>query len=110
MLWIRICNQLLPQCESDPGSQPNVPCVAGSGSWSDFAVTKSLKLYIIYVPLTAWLWIRNDLFWIRTRIPDPTLKGTVHKIENFFGSDFEFCVISLLVIVSPRADLKVINS
>ncbi len=23
----------------------------------------------------------------------------VHKIENFFGSDFEFCVISLLVIL-----------
>jgi hypothetical protein len=26
-----------------------------------------------------------------------TLK--VHKIENFFGSDFEFCVISLLVML-----------
>ncbi len=23
----------------------------------------------------------------------------VHKIENFFGSDFEFCVISLLVML-----------
>jgi hypothetical protein len=23
----------------------------------------------------------------------------VHKIENFFGSDFEFCVISLLVLL-----------
>ncbi len=28
--------------------------------------------------------------------PDP-LK--VHKIENFFGSDFEFCVMSLLVML-----------
>ncbi len=27
----------------------------------------------------------------------PSLK--VHKIENFFGSDFEICVISLLVIL-----------
>jgi hypothetical protein len=27
----------------------------------------------------------------------PPLK--VHKIENFFGSDFEFCVISLLVML-----------
>jgi hypothetical protein len=26
-----------------------------------------------------------------------TLK--VHKIENFFGSDFEFCTISLLVLL-----------
>jgi hypothetical protein len=26
-----------------------------------------------------------------------TLK--VHKIENFFGSDFKFCVISLLVML-----------
>ena len=24
----------------------------------------------------------------------------VHKIENFFGSDFEFCVISLLVMLN----------
>jgi hypothetical protein len=23
----------------------------------------------------------------------------VHKIENFYGSDFEFCVISLLVML-----------
>ncbi len=23
----------------------------------------------------------------------------VHKIENFFGSDFEFCVVSLLVML-----------
>jgi hypothetical protein len=23
----------------------------------------------------------------------------VHKIENFFGSNFEFCVISLLVMI-----------
>ncbi len=23
----------------------------------------------------------------------------VHKIENFFGTDFEFCVISLLVML-----------
>jgi hypothetical protein len=23
----------------------------------------------------------------------------VHKIENFFGSDFEFCTISLLVLL-----------
>ncbi len=23
----------------------------------------------------------------------------VHKIENFFGSDFEFCVISLLIML-----------
>ncbi len=27
------------------------------------------------------------------------IKGTVHKIENFFGSDFEFCVISLLAML-----------
>jgi hypothetical protein len=28
-------------------------------------------------------------------------KGTlkVHKIENFFGSEFEFCTISLLVLL-----------
>ncbi len=26
-------------------------------------------------------------------------KGTVHKIENFFGSDFECCTISLLVLL-----------
>jgi hypothetical protein len=25
-------------------------------------------------------------------------KGTVHKIDNFFGSDFEFCIFSLLVM------------
>jgi hypothetical protein len=29
--------------------------------------------------------------------PPPYLK--VHKIENFFGSDFEFCVISLLIML-----------
>jgi hypothetical protein len=27
------------------------------------------------------------------------LKGTVHKNENFFGSDFDFCSISLLVML-----------
>ncbi len=28
------------------------------------------------------------------------MKGLkVHKIENFFGSDFEFCVISMLVML-----------
>jgi hypothetical protein len=28
-----------------------------------------------------------------------TVPLKVHKIENFFGSDFEFCVISLLVML-----------
>ncbi len=28
------------------------------------------------------------------------MKGLkVHKIENFFGSEFEFCTISLLVVL-----------
>ena len=31
--------------------------------------------------------------------PARTTRLKVHKIENFFGSDFEFCVILLLVIV-----------
>ncbi len=28
-----------------------------------------------------------------------TVPLKVHKIENFFGSDFEFCVIPLLVML-----------
>jgi hypothetical protein len=30
----------------------------------------------------------------------------VHKIENCFGSDFEFCVISLLVMLKYYAFVK----
>jgi hypothetical protein len=30
----------------------------------------------------------------------------VHKIENFFGSDFEFCVISLLVMLKYLGFVK----
>ncbi len=30
----------------------------------------------------------------------------VHKIENFFGSDFEFCVISLLVMLKYSGFVK----
>jgi hypothetical protein len=30
----------------------------------------------------------------------------VHKIENFFGSDFEFCVISLLVMLKYYGFVK----
>ncbi len=30
----------------------------------------------------------------------------VHKIENFFGSDFEFCVISLLVMLKYKGFVK----
>jgi hypothetical protein len=41
----------------------------------------------------------DKFFWAFTQIfvfGDTPLK--VHKIENFFGSDFEFCTISLLVM------------
>ncbi len=31
--------------------------------------------------------------------PPPLLDLKVHKIDNFFGSDFEFCVISFLVML-----------
>ncbi len=34
---------------------------------------------------------------IRSKNPSVTLK--VHKIENFFGSDFEFSTISLLLLL-----------
>ena len=30
----------------------------------------------------------------------------VHKIENFFDSDFEICVISLLVIINNKVLVK----
>ena len=30
----------------------------------------------------------------------------VHKIENLFGSDFEFCVISLLVMLKYKGFVK----
>jgi hypothetical protein len=30
----------------------------------------------------------------------------VHKIENFSGSDFEFCVISLLVMLKHKGFVK----
>jgi hypothetical protein len=35
---------------------------------------------------------------------DSTLK--VHKIDNFFGFDFEFCTVSLLVMVKYEGFVK----
>jgi hypothetical protein len=44
-----------------------------------------------YVPMEGRMYV------VRTYVRLADLK--VHKIENFFGSDFEFCVISLLVML-----------
>jgi hypothetical protein len=41
--------------------------------------------------------IKNAEFYADFRFLDADLK--VHKIEKFFDSDFEFCVISLLVML-----------
>jgi hypothetical protein len=37
---------------------------------------------------------------------DSGLYLKVHKIENFFGFDFEFCVISLLVMLKYEGFVK----
>jgi hypothetical protein len=38
-----------------------------------------------------------DYLYVHILMRDTALK--VHKNENFFGSDFEFCTISLLVML-----------
>ncbi len=43
------------------------------------------------------------MFWHEASI---ALKVHVHKVENFFGSDFEFCVISLLVMLKYQGFVK----
>jgi hypothetical protein len=35
-----------------------------------------------------------------------TVPFKVHKNENFFGSDFEFCTISLLVVLADLGYVK----
>ncbi len=62
-------------------------------------------LYSVHISLSAMC---ISVLYLFTCKLSTALK--VHKIENFFDSDFGICVISLLVFVSPRADLKVINS
>ncbi len=42
--------------------------------------------------------IRDRMEWFKKAI-SATLPLKVHKNENFFGSDFEFCTISLLVML-----------
>jgi hypothetical protein len=42
------------------------------------------------------LYVDFNTFTIGNPMPESTLK--VHKIENFFDSDFGICVISLLVM------------
>jgi hypothetical protein len=41
--------------------------------------------------------IKNAEFYADFKFVDADLK--VHKIENFFGSELEFCTISLLVML-----------
>ncbi len=45
----------------------------------------------------SFLIINNSAATERITFVENSLK--VDKIENFFGSDFEFCVISLLVML-----------
>jgi hypothetical protein len=42
-------------------------------------------------------WTLSQFCCVATHLQKGLLK--LHKIENFFGSDFEFCVISLLVML-----------
>jgi hypothetical protein len=44
-----------------------------------------------------WALERHFNLFVYTLCKTDMLK--VHKTENFFGSDFEFCVISLLVML-----------
>ncbi len=51
-----------------------------------------LYIFSVMVLITVVNWfLRNDV--------DVVNLLKVHKIENFLGSDFEFCVISLLVML-----------
>ena len=62
--------------------------------------TKPAQTILIYVKLVGVNLAQSSKLCLK-----------VHKIENFFDSDFGICVISLLVMsVSPRADLEIINS
>jgi hypothetical protein len=50
--------------------------------------------------ISMQIWEHIILFYFIITSHDlKTLSLKVHKIENFFGSNFEFCVISLLVML-----------
>jgi len=52
---------------------------------------------------------RNADRLVRAKVNKNALKSAtlkVHKIENLFGSDFEFCVISLLVMLKYQGFVK----
>jgi hypothetical protein len=82
--WLRI--------REDIRNRKTTPRLAESGSRQDF-------LELPFFPTFKYVIVHYISF-----VPIGPLKGwfsclKVHKNENFFGSDFEFCTISLLVML-----------